>query len=177
MNTFESLEEKIQNMNDEKIIKTKKNPVQAILITLVGVALLVVGIIAINNEMLSMLLNAVGVCLIIFSVILIVINTGKNAFDYVYESTGKKMKKYKVYLNEQDTHIMVSCINNNDFKKINQLKKNMDTGHMLECLGTDDAQIFLCQLMEYVPHQYVSSSPVVILHDENAKAMLDLVKS
>lgn len=177
MSTFELLEEKIQNMSDEKIIKTRKSPILAILITLAGVVLLILGVTAISNETLTLSLSAIGVVVIIFGIILITLNTGKNAVDYVYEPTGKKMKKYKVYLNEQDTHLMVSCINNNDFKKISQLKKNLDTGHRLECLGTDDAQIFITQLMEYVPHSYVPSSPVIILRGDDANAMLKLVKS
>lgn len=177
MSTFESLEEKIQNMNDEKIIKTKKSPIQAILVTLSGIVLLILGVTVISNDMLTLLLSAIGVAIIILGIVLIILNTGKNAVDYVYEPTGKKMKKYKVYLNEQDTHLMISCINNNDFKKISQLKKNLSTGHMLECLGTDDAQIFIIQLMEYIPHNYVPSSPVIILRGDDANAMLELVKS
>ena len=177
MNTFELLENKLQNMSDEKIIKTKKSPIQSIIIALAGVALLVLGIVAVSNETLAILLVVFGVALTIYGIVMIVINTGKNAFDYVYEPTGKKLKKYKVYLGEHDARTMVSFINSNDFKKANQLKKSMDTGHMLECRGTDEGEIFIFQLSEYVPHDYVPSSLVIVLHGDDAKAMLQLVKS
>lgn len=176
MNTFELLENKIQNMKDEKIIQTKKSSVQSIIITLVGMALLVLGIIAVSNEILAILLIVTGVALTILGIVMIAVNTGKNAFDYVYEPTGKKMKKHKIYLNEQDAHTFISCINTNDFKKINQLKKSMDTGHMLECMGTNDGEIFIFQLSEYVPHSYVPSSPVITIHGDDARVMLELVK-
>lgn len=177
MNTFELLENKIQNMKDEKIIQTKKSPLQAIVITLIGIALLILGIVAVNNETVALLLVVAGIALTISGIVMIGINTGKNAFDYVYEPTGKKMKKYKIYLNEHDARTFVSCINTNDYKKINQLKKSMDTKHMLECMGTNDGEIFVFQLSDYVPHSYIPSSPVITLQGNDAKAMLELVKS
>jgi membrane-bound ClpP family serine protease len=164
-------------MKDEKIIQTKKSPVQSIIITLVGVALLILGIIVVNNETLAILLVVAGVAIIICGIVMIALAMGKNSFDYIYEPTGKKLKKYKIYLNEQDSRTFISCINANDFKKINKFKKSMDTGHMLECMGTNDGEIFVFQLSEYVPHSYVPSSPVITIHGDEARAMLELVKS
>ncbi|MDR0368889.1 MAG: hypothetical protein LBH82_07125 [Bacteroidales bacterium] len=177
MNTFELLDEKIQNMNDEQIIKTKKSPLQPVVIILAAIALLVSGIVAVNNETLAILLVVAGIGTSILGIIMLATNTGKGAFDYVYQPAGKKLKKYRIYLNEQDARIMVSCIGSNDFKKVSQLKKSLDTGHLLHCRATSDASIFLFQLLEYIPHDYVASSPVIVLRGEDARLMLQLVQS
>ena len=177
MNTFELLENKIQNMKDEKIIQTKKSPLQAIVITLIGIALLILGIVAVNNETVALLLVVAGIALIISGIVMIAFAMGKNSFDYTYEPTGKKLKTHKIYLNDQDARTFTAYIHANDFKKVNQLKKSMDTGHMLECMGTADGEIFVFQLSQYVPHSYVPSSPVITLRGDDAKAMLELMKS
>ncbi len=177
MNTFEHLEEKIQNMKDEKIIKTKKSPLQSVIISVTGILLLLLGIIVVNNETISLLLAFLGTLLAIPGIILFIINMGKNSVDYIYEPTGKRFKKHTVYLDEQDARSMMSCINNDDFNRISQFKKTMDSGHLLECRGTNDGQIFLVQLSQYIPHDYVPASPVAILRNKEAKAMLDWIKS
>lgn len=177
MNTFEYIEEKIQNMHEEKIIKTKKIPLQSIIITLAGIALLILGITVLNNEITSIVLVVFGISLVIPGTVLIIITVGKKSFDYVYEPTGKKLKKYTAYLNEQDAYAMMSCFHNNDFKAINRLKKTMHSGHLLECRGTDDGQIFLVQHFQYIPYDYIPSSAVIILRNNEAKAMLNWIKS
>jgi hypothetical protein len=46
----------------------------------------------------------------------------------------------------------------------------------MDIRGTEDGMIFLFQLLEYIPHDFVPSSPVTVLHGKDAKTMFDILK-
>ena len=95
---------------------------------------------------------------------------------YRYEPTKQRLKKYKIYLDSTDAQKIISCVNSNDFSRIKGMKRVASSGKLLEARGTDDGSIFLIQLSEYIPHNFVFSTPVVILRGNDAKLMLELVK-
>ncbi len=177
MENFGSIEDKIQQIENEKIIKVKSNPLNAIILLIAGIIAIILGVIIIHNETLKLSVVLLGVVIAIVGLIYLLTKTGKNSFDYVYEPTGKKLKKYKVYLDVNDAKKIFSCINNNNFAGLKNIKKTMDSGHLMDVRGTDDGSVFLFQVLEYIPHDFVPSSPVIVLHGEDAKQMLDFVKS
>jgi hypothetical protein len=177
MGNFERIESKIQNMKEEKILIVKSSPLSSIIIMITGIIIVILGITVVHSESLTPLLVIAGGIAAIVGVIYFVMKTGKNAGDYIYEPTGKKLKKYNVYIDPGDARKIISCISNNNFSGIKTIKKTMDSGFLMQIRGTDDGLIFLFQLLEYVPHDFVPSSPVIVLHGEDAQTMLDFVKS
>jgi hypothetical protein len=177
MENLERIENKIQNMKEEQILKVKSNPLGSIGIMILGIIIAILGITVVHSESLSPLLAVAGGATAITGVIYLLMKTGKNAGDYIYESTGKKLKKYNVYIDAHDAKKVISCISNNNFNGLKGIKKTVDSGFLLEMRGTDDGLIFLFQLLEYIPHSFVPSSPVIVLRGEDAKSMLELVKS
>ncbi|MDR1182826.1 MAG: hypothetical protein LBL13_12690 [Bacteroidales bacterium] len=177
MENFERIEEKIQNMKDEKIIKVKSSPFGSIIVIIAGILIAILGLTIFKGASLTPLLVVTGAVIIIVGVIYLVMKTSKNSGDYIYEPTGGKLKKYKIYIDTSNARKMISCITNKDFNGVKTIKKTMDSGCLMEIRGTDDGSIFLFQLLEYIPHDFVPSSPVIVLHGEDAKIMLDFVKS
>ena len=174
MENLESLEEKIKNMEDEKIIKMKNNPLYSIVLLVIGVVIVVLGAAMIQSGSLKILTIASGIIIAVVGLVFVVKNTGSC---YIYEPTGKKLKKYKVSLDESDAKKMVSCISNHNFTAVKYMKSGIASGNLLEARGTDDGEVFLFQLSKYIPYEFVPSSQVVVLHGENAKLMLEFVKS
>jgi hypothetical protein len=177
MENFERIEEKIRNMKEEKILKVKSNPFASIMVIIAGILIVVLGTTIVRGESLTPLLVVTGVVIAIAGMIYLIKKTGKNSGDYIYEPTGKKLKKYKIYIDSNNARKMISCISNNDFKGIRNMKKTLDSGCLMEIRGTDDGAIFLFQLLEYIPHDFVPSSPIIVLHGEDAEMMLNFVKS
>jgi hypothetical protein len=177
MEKFERIEEKIQNMKDEKIIIVKSNPISSMIVIVAGILIAILGVTIVRGESLTPLLIVTGAVIAIIGVIYLIKKTGKDSGDYIYEPTGGKLKKYKIYIDSNNARKVISCITNKDFSGIKTIKKTMDSGCLMEIKGTDDGSIFLFQLLEYIPHDFVPSSPVIVLHGEDAKTMLDFVKS
>ncbi|MCL2132500.1 MAG: hypothetical protein FWH36_08670 [Lentimicrobiaceae bacterium] len=174
MESLESLEEKIKNMEDEKIIKKKGNPIYSVVLLIAGVAVIVFGAAVLHGGSLGFLTITSGIVIAVAGLIYILKNTG---IYYVYEPTGKKLKKYKVSLDESDAKKIVSCISSKNFTAVKYMKKVITSGDLIEARGTDDGAVFLFQLSKYVPHNFVPSTPIVVLHGEDAKLMLEFVKS
>jgi hypothetical protein len=177
MENFVQIEERIQNMKEEKILKVKSNPLGSIMIMIVGIVIIIVGATIIHSESLTPLLVIAGIATASVGIFYLLKKTGKNSGDYIYEPTGKKLKKYKIYIDSNDAKKAIACISNNNFSGIKNIKKTIDSGYLMEIRGTDDGLIFLFQLLEYIPHNYEPSSPVIVLQGEDAKMMFDFVKS
>ncbi|MDR0604596.1 MAG: hypothetical protein LBG80_09870 [Bacteroidales bacterium] len=176
MENFERIESKIQNMKEEKILKVKSNPLSSIIITITGIMIVILGLTIIHGETLTPLFIMAGAITAIVGVIYLVMKTGKNAGDYIYEPTGKKLKKYKMYVESNDAKKIITSITNNNFSGMKNIKKAAYSGFLMEIRGTNDGAIFIFQLLEYIPHDFVPSSPVVVLHGEDAKTMFDILK-
>jgi hypothetical protein len=173
IDNLESIEERIKNRTDENIINVKNSPGKAIMLIVAGIALVIISIIGINNE-------SVRIGIVLTGIVLAIVGIGywfSNTENYVYEPTGKKLTKHKIFLSPYDAKKMISDINMKNFSNLKEIKKVVDSGYWIDIRITDDGSICLLQIMEYIPHEFVPSSPVVILHDDDAKAILNWVKS
>jgi hypothetical protein len=99
----------------------------------------------------------------------------KESVDYVYEPTNKKLKSHKIYINANDRIKMDKFIQDNDYSMLQSIGKEVSSSNMLHLFGTDDGEIFVFQMAEYVPHTFVPASPVVVLRNNEAKNMLEFI--
>ena len=172
MERFKLIEEEIKEMESQQIISVKTKPLYWLVLLVVGIVLIVLGVL-IDSEITTPLAVVIGFVAATVGVVFLL----RKSVNYIYKPTGKRLKRYKIYLNPSDAKKVVSCINSNTFSGMKGMKKAMDSGHLIEARGTDDGEIFLLQLLEYIPHDFVPSSPVVVLHGEDAKSVLEFVKS
>ena len=177
MEDFESIEEKIKNLKNEQISKVKSNLLPSLILLIIGIITIFLGAKIVPNETLKLLIVVLGFIIAAVGIVYLLKNTGKNSGYYVYEPTKQRLKKYQIYLEAADAKKILSYINSNNFNGLKDLKKVANSGKLLDVRGTDDASIFLFQLSEYIPHNFVLASPVVVLQGSDAKLMLEFVKS
>ena len=89
---------------------------------------------------------------------------------------------FYIYLKQVSNSLLIfkkiiSYINKNDFSEIKSLKKVANSGKRLEVRGADNAAIVIFQFSEYIPHNFFPASPVVVLRGNEAKVMLEFIKS
>jgi len=178
METYISINEKIKNMQGEKIIPVKSNTAIGYICMAIGLLLIILGIIGIIElKSINSTMTVVGIILLLYAVFNI-IKTKKSIYShFIYEPTGKKLKKYSIYLDLADMNKLEKCIESKNYSDFKNIKKEMNSPHLLVLMGTDDGAIFLIQPFEYIPYNYHQTSDVVVLHDKDAKIMLDFVKS
>jgi hypothetical protein len=178
METYTSIDEKIKNMQNEKIIPVKSNTVIGYILLTIGLLLFILGIIGlIEVKSINTTIIIIGLVLLCYAIFKI-IKTKKSIYShYIYEPTGKKLKKFSIYLDLADMNKLEKCIESKNYSDFKNIKKEMNSPHLLVLMGTDDGAIFLIQPSEYIPYNYHPTSDVIVLYDKDAKIMLDFVKS
>ncbi|MDR1345737.1 MAG: hypothetical protein LBK03_03440 [Bacteroidales bacterium] len=95
----------------------------------------------------------------------------------IYKPTGKKLKRFRFYVDPNFASTLKGHINNRQFTDIHKIKKCSSSNYLIDIRITEDGNICLFQLMEYIPYSFVPASPVVELHDADAKIILTWSKS
>lgn len=176
MEDFEKIENKINNMSEYDIVLKKKSPITAVGLTVIGVALAVLGSTKIvGNDILGMTVLSIGAIIGIYGLIKLVLVCQKDAVDYVYAPTQKKLKTHKIYISASDRMKVDKFIETNDFSKMKNIGKENSSNNMLHILGTDDGEMAVFQVLEYIPHIFEPASPVVVLRGGEARNMLEFI--
>lgn len=163
-------------MSEYDIVLKKKSPAGALGLTVAGVALAVLGSTKlIGNDILGMTILSIGAIVAIYGLIKLVLVCQKDAVNYIYAPTQKKLKPHKIYINAADRLKMDKCIETNDFSKMKTIRKENSSNHMVRWYGTDDGEIAVCQVLEYIPHTFEPASPVVLLRGNEARNMLEFI--
>ena len=173
MEDFEKIENKINNMSEYDIVSQKKSPVAAVGLTVVGVALFVLGSTKIiGSDILGMTVLSIGAIIAVCGLIKLVLVCQKDAVDYMYAPTKKKLKPHKVYINANDRLMMDKCIETNNFSKMKNIGKENSSNNMLHIFAAEDGEIAVLQLLEYVPHFFQPASAVVVVRGNEARNIL-----
>ena len=163
-------------MSEYDIVSQKKSPVAAIGLTVVGVALAVLGSTKIiGSDILGMTVLSIGAIIAVCGLIKLVLVCQKDAVDYVYAPTQKKLKPHKIYINANDRLKMDKCIESNDFSKIKTMGKENSSNNMLHVYAAEDGEIVVLQLLEYVPHFFEPASAVVVVRGGEARNILEFI--
>ena len=176
MEDFGKIENKIKSMSEYDIVSQKKSPVAAIGLTVVGVALAVLGSTKIiGSDILGMTVLSIGAIIAVCGLIKLVLVCQKDAVDYIYAPTQKKLKPHKIYINANDRLKMDKCIESNDFSKIKTMGKENSSNNMLHIFAAEDGEIAVLQLLEYVPHFFEPASEVVVVRGGEARNILEFI--
>lgn len=176
MEDFEKIENKINSMSEYDIALKKKSPIASIGLTVIGIALAVLGSTkVIGNDIVEMTVLSIGTIVAVFGIIKLVLVCQKDAVDYVYAPTQKKLKPHKIYINAADRLKMDKCIESNDFSKIKTMGKENSSNNMLHVYAAEDGEIVVLQLLEYVPHFFEPASAVVVVRGGEARNILEFI--
>lgn len=176
MEDFEKIENKINNLSEYDIVLKKKSPIAAVGLTVIGVALAVFGSTKlIGNDILEMTVLSIGVIIAVYGLIKLVLVCQKDAVDYMYAPTQKKLKPHKIYINASDRLKIDKCIESNDFSEMKTMSKETSSNNMLHIFATEDGGIAILQLLEYVPHFFEPASPVVVVRGGEARNIVEFI--
>lgn len=176
MEAFEKIENKIKTMSDHGIVSKKKSPVAAIVLTVIGAVFVVMGSSdIISGDVLEMTIMSLGAMVALYGFAKLLLVSQKDAVDYVYIPTKKKLKAHKVYITSSDRMKVDKFIETNDFSNMKTIRKENSSNHMVRWYGTDDGEIAVCQVLEYIPHTFEPASPVVLLRGNEARNMLEFI--
>ena len=100
----------------------------------------------------------------------------KKLFGYVYEPSGSRLAFYEVYFGQNDMQKVKSCLESRDFAKLNGMRKNEMGSHRLQCYASNKNDVSLVQLSEFVPHEFVDITDVVLLKGKEAASFNEFLK-
>lgn len=175
MENYEIIDQKIKNMPEYKIITKKSNIAGPVVLSVIGVGMLIAGAIGLFTKSLNITFILVGIAILALGIILIVSNLNKEIF--IYQPTGKKMRKHKIYLNHNNMQKLSHCLDHNQFKSLSHIEKEMNANKMLVIMVPDDGAIAVAQTFEYIPYHYEPTSPVYIIVEQGAKELLNFCKA
>ncbi len=175
MENYISIENQLSEMSDYKIIKKQGINLHGVLTSAIGILLLVIPLIISMHFGISIFLGIIGLTAIIIGLIKIIKSSSKTGGEYVYAPTGKKIKKFNLYYNGEHIQKLHFLLQNKDYSAVLKLPCAKDSGHILRIMGTKEGDIVLLQITEFIPYNYVATSPVYVLEGEDAKKMMSYV--
>lgn len=172
---METIDNKIKNMGNDDIIIKKSNPIAYLILSIIGVALCIIGF-AMSAQLGSYntLCIVAGLIILLVGIILWVSNA--NQEEYIYRPNGQKLKKYKIYLNHSNMDKLVHCLENQSYDSLKKIEKEMNANKMLVAMITNDGSFALAQTFEYIPYVYEPTGEVHIIKEHGAKSILEFCR-
>lgn len=160
---------------DSDIVKKQKSPLKGILILLVGAGVLYWGAVHVSSsssDVLSSFLIIVGLILIVWGIIAFFMKGER----YVVKSTGKVLKKHKVYIAPNYSTKLYQLVENEKYEDLHNISRTNQSNLSMEILCEDDGQYALLQVMEFVPYNDIPMSPVKVCRGAQAQYVADFLK-
>lgn len=175
MENYISIETQLSEISDNKIVKKKRIDMHGVLMETIGISLLIIPLVISMHLGISVFLGILGLTSIIIGLIKIIKSSSKTGGEYVYAPTGKKIKKFNLYYNGEHIQKLHFLLQNRDYNAVLKLPCAKDSGHILRIMGTKEGDMVLLQITEFIPYNYVATSPVYVLEGEDAKKMMSYV--
>lgn len=176
MEKYTKIEEELNNLSVEGICNKGKNTLKSILWIVIGAALFVISVIVPNiSDTLKMAMIVLGIGFFLYGIIELLL--GMHCDKFVYQPTGKKLKKYNIYILSDDRSKTHEFFNQRNFLKINDLHKTMTSGCLLMVMATDDGKCCVLQMYELVMDEFEPTSHSILLTGEQATLVYKFLKS
>lgn len=162
---------------DTKIIKKKCFPAVGLILLFLGLVMVIISAQAKIVETLAMLMLTVGVVLTLVGVASVLVSCGKDAGYYVFQPTGSRMKIYRRYINSGDKRLCAECIASGKMEALAHVRKEVSSGSLLRVLLSKDGACAVMQMEEYIPHDFVPVTPVLVINNEDVSKVRTFLKS
>jgi hypothetical protein len=104
----------------------------------------------------------------------IIVKKGLFGTSFIHEPSGKKFKKFQVYLAPEDALILEKTDNLSE-KVVEKMKGLELSGSQLDCYATDGGDYLVYQVSRFVPYAYEPTMEAKYIDGEAAKAMYKLL--
>lgn|SRR5574344_1104929 len=173
MENFLNIEQYINANADKKIVKKSRNPFLGIVLLLAGAACTVLSMKIAMGDALKMAILTLGIFIIIIGMILIIICFSKDSGYYVYTPTGSRMKSYKRYINANDKQRCRDGLATGKVDVLDHITPEVSTSTLVNILLAKDKSCTVLQLDEYIPHEFMPVTEVLILTDNSDTAKVE----
>ena len=174
MDKNESIEQVLEGLDNNIVYKTRKSPLQAIVLILLGI-----GVFIANSLMVSKVSSAIPSLLIMLGSIFIISGILVFVFRkmyYVSADNHQKLHNHEVFFEYNDRDKLVRLIETGNLKEIKSFQPIGKDGLKLRVMSTEDKQICLFQLIAYIPYEYVNVTPAKQSTVEEAQILKEIIQ-
>ena len=169
MENIIEIEEYLKNGTNDKIGRYRKSPVAGILVLIIGIAVLIVSLKIALPDALKMTLLTLGALGLIAGFLMLVFGAAGNSYQYL--PTRSPLKHYRRYINTADRQQAINCLTTGDFTHLGDIRQEASTSAMVVAYVSRDGACAILQLMEYVPHHFQASTPVLVADPASIPAL------
>ncbi|MDD2293569.1 MAG: hypothetical protein PHD07_05100 [Bacteroidales bacterium] len=100
--------------------------------------------------------------------------TNTSVFSRLFSADKSKRRVKEIYFNPTNKAKIAAILEKQDFNALSKMEKS-EHGSLLKITFTRDRSYVAFQLFDYVPYQYVKSSPMYEFTDNNAEHIYALL--
>ncbi len=165
----------INNEHSDIQIKEKSMGLPLV-VTILSIAALVAGIIALEGY-LSMTLIVLGLTGVVIGLVMCFKAKGAEKYDFYYANTGEKLRKQQLCYHPDDAGAVRDCILSKNCSRIANVHKQFQSSHYLEVWGTKSGDFYVAQMLHYESYHFEPESEVAYLKNEPAACITKLIQS
>ncbi len=170
MEKFKTIQEDIENVTNQKVVKKGKISLVAIALIIIAVILVVVGMGSEDpNASWPSFLFTVAAMLFLGGIVKLFVSRSC----WIFKPTNSKLKEMTLYFDVHESDALQTCIEMKRFEDFKQMKRKKDSGVRVEAMVSDDQRFAAVQVAEYVPYSYEAVTPVVCFYGDDAKSFVN----
>lgn len=169
MEKFKTIQEDIENVTNQEVVKKGKISLVAIALIIIAVILVVVGMGSGDpNASWPSFLFTVAAMLFLGGIVKLFVSRSC----WIFRPTNSKLKEMTLYFDVHESDALQTCIEMKRFEDFKQMKRKKDSGVRVEAMVSDDQRFAAVQVAEYVPYSYEAVTPVVCYYGDDAKSFV-----
>lgn len=170
MEKFKTIQEDIENVTNQEVVKKGKISLVAIALIIIAVILVVVGMGSEDpNASWPSFLFTVAAMLFLGGIVKLFVSRSC----WIFKPTNSKLKEMTLYFDVHESDALQTCIEMKRFEDFKQMKRKKDSGVRVEAMVSDDQRFAAVQVAEYVPYSYEAVTPVVCFYGDDAKSFVN----
>ncbi len=170
MEKFKTIQEDIENVTNQEVVKKGKISLVAIALIIIAVILVVVGMGSEDpNASWPSFLFTVAAMLFLGGIVKLFVSRSC----WIFKPTNSKLKEMTLYFDVHESDALQTCIEMKRFEDFKQMKRKKDSGVRVEAMVSDDQRFAAVQVAEYVPYSYEAVTPVVCYYGDDAKSFVN----
>ncbi len=173
---MKTIEQYIETDFSDKISRKRNSPIVALLILVVGIAMLVLLRTVRMDDTLSATCLTVGIIATAIGVILTAMNFSGAMTHYVYLPTYSRMRDKNVYVSSDDYKSISQAVNDGNLQPLTGIRPLVSSNSALRVLASNDGECVIVQALRDQGGHFEPETNVYVFSGTSAAALLYLVK-
>jgi len=171
MDKIKNIDEYISEQMGSEVAKKGKNPILWLLLTVVGVAVIVVSFSDSLSDSVQTLLLTIGSIMAAVGAVVSVLCITKTMWVYTYLPTGSRIATKTVYLALDDYKRFKEMVSNSSYGDLGELHPQVSTNMGVELARSADGRLVLLQAGRYDVGHFEPETEVVRLEGDGASSV------